>query len=143
MLASTVLVSPTVVMADTAARQSRVMTVHVRDSAEAVLEAFRSASSAASLRCQSLRVRDGRAFQCTPGDAGRGFQGFAEAVEVKEQHVVFVSAYSSNVSTPHGELHPAVQLALENFRKAIASDPDVLRFEECVAPDYAACVLPP
>jgi hypothetical protein len=59
------------------------------------------------------------------------------------REAVAVSAYSSNVSTPHGELFPAVHSALENFRRAIANDSNVLRLEECAAPDYTACVLPP
>jgi hypothetical protein len=143
MLTGAMLASPTELLADMPARQSRVLTVYVRDSTEAILEAFRSASLAAALRCQTLRVGDGAGVQCTPSDAGRGFQGFAEAVEVKKHHAVFVSAYSSNVSTPHGELLPAVGLALESFRRAIANDPNVLRLKECAAPDYDDCTLPP
>ena len=141
-MACAVLVSSAVI-ADMPAKRSRVMTVYVRDSADEVLEAFRLASSAATLHCQSLRVGDGAAIQCRPSDAGKGFQGFAEAREIKKHHAVFVSAYSSNVSTPHGELLPAVRSALENFRRAIENDPNVLRLDECAAPDYHACVLPP
>ena len=142
-LATAVLACPRALLADLPARQSRIMTVYVRDSVDSVLEAFWHASSVAALRCQSLPVGDGMAIQCTPSDAGKEFQGFAEAVEVKRHHAVAVSAYSSNVSTPHGELFPAVQSALENFRRAIANDPNVLRFEECAAPDYQPCELPP
>lgn len=143
MLASAALASPAELLADMPAKRSRVLTVYARESAHTILEAFRSASSAAGLRCQSLRVGNGAAVQCTPDDVGKGFQGFAEAVEVKKTHTVFVSAYSSNVSTPHGELLPAVESALENFRRAIANDPNVLRFEECAAPHYDACMLSP
>ena len=142
-LASAVLVSPSALLADLPAKQSRVITVYVRDSMDGVLESFLHASSVAGLRCQSLRIGDEAAVQCTPRDAGKEFQGFAEAVEVRKHHAVAVSAYSSNVSTPHGELLPGVQSALENFRRAIANDSSVLRLEECAAPDYKACVLPP
>jgi len=142
-LASAVLACPSPLLADLPAKQSRIITVCVRDSVDGVLEAFWHASSVAALRCQSLRGGDGAAVQCTPSDAGKEFRGFAEAVEVKKHHAVAVSAYSSNVSTPHGELFSAVQQALENFRRAIANDPNVLRVEECAAPDYKPCVLPP
>ena len=132
-LASAVLACPSPLLADLPAKQSRIITVCVRDSVDGVL----------ALRCQSLRGGDGAAVQCTPSDAGKEFRGFAEAVEVNKHHAVAVSAYSSNVSTPHGELFSAVQQALENFRRAIANDPNVLRVEECAAPDYKPCVLPP
>jgi hypothetical protein len=113
------------------------------NSGDGVLEAFRSASSAAGLSCRSLYVGDDRAFQRTPSGSDKGFQGFVEAVEVKRHHAVVVSAYSSNVTTPHGEFHPIVDLAMRNFRQAITQDPNVSRLAECVAPDYDACVPPP
>lgn len=142
-LLAAAVIAPREILATVAAAQSRIMTVYLRSSADTVLEALRSAGSAAGLSCQSLHVGDDRAFQCTPSGSDEGFQGFLEAVEVRKYHAVVVSAYSSNVTTPHGELHPLVDLAMSNFRQAIIQDPNVSRLVECVAPDYNACVLPP
>lgn len=138
-----VLIAPSELLATLPASQSRMMIVSLRNFEGGVLEAFRSASSAAGLHCQALLVGDDRAFQCRPSESAEGFQGFVEAVEVKKHRAVVVSAYSSNVTTPHGELAANVDLAMRKFREEIKQDPNVSRMTECVAPDYDACVLPP
>ena len=142
-LLAAVLIAPSELLATLPARQSRMMIVSLRELADRILETFRAASSAAGLECQSLQLGDDRAFQCRPSRSGQGFQGFVEAVEVKKHRALVISAYSSNLSTPHGELAPAVDLAMRNFRQEIERDPHVARATECVAPDFSACVLPP
>ena len=98
-LVAAIVVVSAEVLATLPARQSRIMTVYVRNSADSVLEAFRSASLTAGLRCQSVDVGDNRAFQCRPSESNKTFERYVEAVDVTRHHAVFVSAYSSDKPT--------------------------------------------
>jgi hypothetical protein len=115
------------------------MIVHVRDSSEGILEAFRTVALAVGLSCQWLEFGMNRALQCTPADSSEKFRGLVDAVDVKETHAVVVSAFSSNVSTPQGELDPAVAEAVSNIRQAIAGNSHVSQVTECSAPNLTLC----
>ena len=126
------LLMPGSILAVVAARQSRMMVIIVRDSSDDILETFRSAAIAAGLRCQWLhsvpeRPAEHAYLQCSPPKADR-YLGLVDVVEVGESKVV-ISAFSSNVSTPHDELDPAVEAALTGFNHALAGNPKIL-------PDY-------
>jgi hypothetical protein len=136
------LLLPGVLLAVTAARQSRMMIVHVRDSSDGILEMFRSAAVAAGLQCHQLGppLLDGwpnPGVQCKP-NADRNL-GLVNAFDVKESKSVVISAFSSNVLSPHGELDPSVEAALSGFRRALKGNPKVLRIDECAAPNYDGC----
>jgi hypothetical protein len=113
------------------------MVVHVRDSWDGILETFRSAAVAAGLSCHRVEGEKYPDVQCVP-NADRNL-GVIYAVDVTESRSVVVSAFSSNLATPHGELDPAVEAALEGFRRALKGNPKVLRIDECAAPDYDGC----
>jgi hypothetical protein len=136
------LLLPGTLLAVTAARQSRMMVVHVRDSSDGILEMFRSAAIAAGLRCHRLGppLLDGwknPGVQCKP-DADRNL-GLVEVIDVMASRSVVVSAFSSNVTWPQGELDPAVEAALSGFRRALEGNAQILRIDECAAPNYDGC----
>jgi hypothetical protein len=136
------LMLPGTLLAVTAARQSRMMVVHVRDSSNGILETFQSAAVAAGLRCRRLgppRLDGWRnpGVQCLP-NSDRNL-GLVDVLDVTESKSVVVSAFSSNVSTPRGELDPAVEAALVAFRHALDGNPQILRIDECAAPNYDGC----
>jgi hypothetical protein len=84
------LLSPGTLLAVTAARQSRMMIVHVRDSSDGILELFRSAAVAAGLQCHQLGLPllDGwknPGVQCKP-NADRNL-GLVNAFDMKERQV--------------------------------------------------------
>jgi hypothetical protein len=129
---------PGTLLAAAPARQSRMMVVHLRDSPDGILEMFQSAAVAAGLRCH--RLFDGwkkAGVQCLPNADGNF--GFVSARDVTESKSVVVSAFSSNVSTPNGELDPAMEAALLGFRRALEGNPKILRIDECAAPNYDGC----
>jgi hypothetical protein len=137
------LLMPGTLLAVAAARQSRIMVIHVRDSSDGILEMFRSAAVAAGLQCHQLGPPlldywKNPGVQCKP-NADRNL-GLVDAFDVKESKSVVISAFSSNVSTPHGELDPAVEAALLGFRRALEGNPQILRIDECAAPDYEGCL---
>jgi len=136
------LLAPAALLATVAAAPSRMMVVHLRDSSAGILEAFRTVALAVGLTCQWLQFGKDRALQCTPPDSSEKFQGLVDVVDVvdvQETRSVVVSAFSSNVSTPHGELDPPVDEALRNFRQAIMGNPAVSAVTECSAPDLNLC----
>lgn len=140
-LAALVLV-PGTLLAVTAARQSRMMVIHVRDSSDGILQAFQSAAVAAGLRCHRLGppLLDGwktPGVQCKP-NSDRNL-GLVDALDVTESKSVVISAFSSNASWPQGELDPAVEAALSGFRRALKSNSQILRIDECAAPNYDGC----
>jgi hypothetical protein len=55
--------------------------------------------------------------QCKP-NADRNL-GLVNAFDVKESKSVVISAFSSDLAAPHGELDPAVNAALLRFRRAL------------------------
>jgi hypothetical protein len=132
------LLVPGTLLAVAAARQSRMVVIHVRDSSDGILDTFRSAAVAAGLRCHRLDEGKYSGVQCLP-NADR-YLGLVNALDVTESKSVVISAFSSNVSTPHGELDPPVEAALSGFRRALEGTPKVLRIDECTAPDYAGCL---
>jgi len=129
--------TPGALLATGAAAPSRMMVVHLRDSSAGILEAFRTVALAVGLSCQWLQFGRDRALQCSP--ASEKFQGLVDVVDVQETRSVVVSAFSSNVSTPHGELDPPVEDALRNFRQAVTGNPAVAEVAECSAPDLNLC----
>jgi hypothetical protein len=131
------LLLPGVLLAVTAARQSRMMIVHVRDSSDGILEMFRSVAVTAGLSCHRVEGEKYPDVQCVP-NADRNL-GVIYAVDVTESRSVVVSAFSSNVTWPQGELDPAVEAALSGFRLALKGNSKVLRIDECAAPDYDGC----
>jgi hypothetical protein len=40
---------------------------------------------------------------------------------------------------PHGELDPAVEAAITGFRRSLAGNANILRIDECSAPNYDPC----
>jgi hypothetical protein len=132
------LLMPGTLLAVVAARQSRIMVIHVRDSSDGILETFRSAAVAAGLRCHLLEGEEHPDVQCLP-NSDRNL-GVIYAVDVTESKSVVISAFSSDLSTPHGELDPPVEAALSGFRRALVGNPKILRIDECAAPDYAGCL---
>jgi hypothetical protein len=137
------LMLPGTLLAVTAARQSRILVVHVRDSSDGILETFQSAAVAAGLQCHRLGppLFDGwknPGVQCKP-NADRNL-GLVDAVDVKQSKSVVISAFSSNVTWPQGELDPAVAAALLGFRHALEGNPQILRIDACAAPDYDGCL---
>lgn len=132
------LLLPGTLLAVTAARQSRMVVVHVRDSSDGILETFQSAAVAAGLRCH--RLFDGwkkAGVQCKP-NSDRNL-GLVDASDVKENKSVVISAFSSNVVSPQGELDPAVEAALSGFRRALEGNAQILGIDECAAPNYDGC----
>jgi hypothetical protein len=120
------LMLPGTLLAVTAARQSRMM-VDLRDSSDGILEIFQTAAVAAGLRCHRLGppLLDGwnnPGVQCKP-NADRNL-GLVDAIDVRESKSVVISAFSSNVSTPHGELDPPVETALIGFRRIAWGQPE-------------------
>jgi hypothetical protein len=92
-----------------------------------ILEIFQTAAVAAGLRCHRLGppLLDGwnnPGVQCKP-NADRNL-GLVDAIDVRESKSVVISAFSSNVSTPHGELDPPVETALIGFRRIAWGQPE-------------------
>jgi hypothetical protein len=133
----TALLMPSTLLAVAPARQSRMMVVHVRDSSDGILETFRSTANAAGLRCHRLDGWKHPGVQCLP-NSGRDL-GLLNALDVTESKSVVVSAFSSDVSAPHGELDPALEAALLGFRRALEGNPKIPRIDECAAPNYDGC----
>jgi len=133
------LLTPAALLATVAAAPSTMMVVHLRDSSAGILEAFRTVALAVGLSCQWLQFGKDRALQCSPADSAEKFKGLVDVVDVQETRSVVVSAFSSNVSTTHGELDRPVEEALRNFRQAITGNPAVLAVTECSAPDLNLC----
>ena len=133
------LITPSALLATVAAAPSRMMVVHLHDSSAGILEAFRTVALAVGLTCQWLQFGKDRALQCNPPESSEKFRGLVDVVDVQETRSVVVSAFSSNVSTPHGELDPPVEEALRNFRQAITGNPAVSEVTECSAPDLNLC----
>lgn len=132
-----ILLMPGTLLAVAPARQSRMMVVHVRDSSDGILETFRSAAVAAGLRCHRLDGWKHPGVQCLP-NAERNL-GLLNALDVTESKRVVVSAFSNNLSAPHGELDPVLEAALLGFRRALEGNPKILRVDECAAPNYDGC----
>lgn len=131
------LIMPGTLLAVVPARQSRMMVIHVRDSSDRILETFQSAAIAAGLRCQWLHPEPTTKYlQCSP-NVDR-YVGLVDVVEVGESKVV-ISAFSRDVSMPHGELDPAVEAAITGFRRSLAGNANILRIDECSAPNYDPC----
>lgn len=132
------LLMPGTLLAVLPARQSKMMIIIMRDSSDGILETFRSAAVSAGLQCQWLHPPGaaGKYLQCSP-NADR-YLGLVDVVEVGKKEVV-ISAFSSNVSTPHGELDPAVEAAITGFSRSLAGNPNILQVDECTAPDYDPC----
>jgi hypothetical protein len=133
------LLAPAALPATVAAAPSRMMVVHLRDSSAGILEAFRTVALAVGLSCQWLQFGKDGALQCSPVGSSEKFQGLVDVVDVQETHSVVVSAFSSNVSTPHGELARPLEEALGNFRQAMTGNPAVSQVTECSAPDLNLC----
>jgi hypothetical protein len=119
-----------------AARQSRILVVHVRTSGSPILEEFRVAATSAGLNCRSDSLGAYPRVACYPRATSKDFRGSLEAVDVIESKKVVISAYSNDVFTPHGELDPAIEKALKEFKKVISGQQDVESVEDCVAPNY-------
>ena len=112
--------------------------VHVRDSSDGILETFQSAAEPAGLRCH--RLFDGwkkAGVQCKP-NSDRNL-GLVDVSDVKASKSVVVSAFSSNLISPQGELDPAVEAALSGFRRALEGNAQILGVDECAAPNYDGC----
>ena len=123
--------SPTI-----SAAQSRMLTVQYRDSGSRVLEAFSSAAVSAGMECRSQHTENTNSVSCHLNPAERGN---LYAVDVTEKRWVVVSAYSSDVTSPHGEVDPVMEQALEDFTIALMKIPDVEAVEQCVAPHPMQC----
>ena len=136
------LLAPSALVATSPAMQSRMMVVQVHDSSAGILEAFRTVGLAVGLSCQWLEFGKDRGLQCNPPESSEKFQGLVDVVDVKESRSIVISAFSSNVSTPHGELHPALEEALKNFRQVIAGNPAIAQVTECSAPNLSSCATP-
>ncbi len=132
------LLIPGTLLAVLPARQSRILVIHLRDSSDGILEMFTSAAIAAGLQCRRLDGWKNPGIQCLPN--GGGHLGLVDAVDVTESKSVVISAFSSNVSTPHGELDPSVEAALIGFRRALDGNSKILRIDECAAPKYSGCL---
>ena len=132
------LLIPSTILAVAPARQSRILIIHARDSSDGILELFRSAAIAAGLQCHRLEGWDNPGVQCLP--TGGGHLGLVNALDVTANKSVVISAFSSNVSTPHGELEPSVKAALVGFRRTLKGNPTILRIDECAAPTYSGCL---
>ena len=65
--------------------------------------------------------------------------GLLEAVDIPEDKKLVVSAFSSNVSTPHGEVDTVIEQALENFVASLAGISEVEQVEQCIAPHWDRC----
>ena len=133
------LLAPAAVLATVAAAPFRMMVVHLHDSSAGILEAFRTMALAVGLTCQWLQFGKDRALQCSPAESSEKFKGLFDVVGVQETRSVVVSAFSSNVSTPHGELDPPMEEALRDFRQALTGNPAVSEITECSAPDLNLC----
>jgi hypothetical protein len=57
----------------------------------------------------------------------------------RERKQVVVSAFSSNLVSPQGELDLSVAAALLVFRRALEGNPNIVRIDECMAPNHEGC----
>jgi hypothetical protein len=136
------LMLPGTLLAVTAARQSRMMVVHVRDSSDSILDTFRFVAVAAGLGCHTVAGEKHPDIQCVPsadGNLGIVYAVDVYAVDVTERKQVVVSAFSSNLVSPQGELDLSVAAALLVFRRALEGNPNIVRIDECMAPNHEGC----
>jgi hypothetical protein len=125
------LLIPTVALSDLPAFESRAYTVHLKGSAQPVLDALNKASTSVGLHCvlSDTVVR----IQCEFRSAGHDvFRGLLDALDETEDKTVIVRAYAHNVDTPKGEVDPVIDKALHRFFKLLSKNTDVESVEQCV-----------
>jgi hypothetical protein len=69
------------------------------------------------------------------------FRGNLSAAGLLAKKVVVLFILSSNVSSPHGEVDPAIEQVLLDFKQGFAGSDKVQSFEECRAPDFDRCLV--
>ena len=130
---------PTGALSTVAASQSRILLVHVRDSGTAVLEVFNEAATSAGLECRASAHEPYPRIQCSFSSGTAPFRGNLIAVAVEGQKKVVISAFSSNVSSPQGEVDPVIETALQSFIGLLTPVTGIDSVEQCRAPHLDRC----
>jgi hypothetical protein len=123
--------------------------IDVRRSVDRVIDQLQTAGEDAGLQCVAIPLQ---AFtyltyhggvRCAPGKAADGrFNGSIAANSIEGTKTVTVSVFSIDGIPYQTELHPNIERALQAFKKAMAADANVERFQECVWPETRPCESP-
>jgi hypothetical protein len=124
-------------------QKSRVLTIRVRDSAQADLVVLEKMATREGMKCTgTITLNQGRHAQ--PPLLGRqctlaGVLGFFEASASSAPDKLLIQIYLNTESPPHGEVDPAIDKIIERYEKKLVQDRHVDNIEECFAPALAPC----
>ena len=136
-----------------AARPSRVLSIHVHGFGEKIVMAdLNAAAIRARMQCRYQPDNSDQPYDMDRGFgwissqpthnlfcSGDGIAGSVRAVGIKDKNLVVLDVLSGNVSTPNGEVDPAIEQVLQDLRKAIMGDADIESPHECRAPIEKPC----
>jgi hypothetical protein len=117
------------------AMPSRVLNIRFHGPEKAILADFIQAGKAVGMECTS--VNENELVQCDWGATDKtGLRGLMDATQSSAIKIVTIRVYSSNVSTPSGEVDPDIGKALDRFLEAISRDAAIESVEQCVGIEY-------
>jgi hypothetical protein len=125
-----------------AASPSRLMLVEVDVPWHDILARFEASARAWGLICshQFLQYKSNANPQLTCAPEWQGVnRGSVSVLYRKDKRAVAVMAYAPNVLFPDGELDPAVDATLRDFKKGLIDHRNVVRVEYCWGRDSRRC----